>query len=71
MAAIVATVSVWISAKLDYAEFMSGLVWGVGNAWTEFPALVPNATLLRTASVPQLTLSSYPPSCLAFFNRHI
>lgn len=31
IAIIVATVSVWPSARQDYAEFMSGLVWGVGN----------------------------------------
>lgn len=71
IAIIVATVSIWTSARLDYAELLSSLVWGVGNAWAEFPALVPNATLLRSTSVAQLMLTSYPPSCLAFFTAQV
>lgn len=56
-----ATVSLWPSARLDHDEFMSGLVWAVGNACTDFPASAPNATPLTTTWVPQLTLTLSPP----------
>lgn len=34
-AVLVTNVTIWTSAKQDYAEFMSGLDLGEGNAWTD------------------------------------
>lgn len=79
---MVTNVTIWTSAKQDYAEFMSGLGLGSGlipavgisplpfsftGSDCQFPVSVPNATLVRPISVTHFMLTSYPLSCLAFF----